>query len=98
MFNSDKLAKTIVQNIINNCILADSSVYKPNDKMSGINISFKDGTSGILWAYDKGDKYFFNFKAFDTILKIQLTRDEGDDVWIKFMDNFGPNNYSIKEI
>ena len=61
MFNSDKLAKTIVQNIINNCILADSSVYKPNDKMSGINISFKDGTSGILWAYDKGDKYFFNF-------------------------------------
>jgi hypothetical protein len=98
MFNSDKLAKTIVQNIINNCILADSSVYKPNDKMSGINISFKDGTSGILWAYDKGDKYFFNFKAFDTILKIQLTRDEGDDVWIKFMDKFGPNNYSIKEI
>jgi len=98
MFNSDKLAKTIVQNIINNCILADSSVYKPNDKMSGINISFKDGTSGILWAYDKGDKYFFNFKAFDTILKIQLTRDEGDDVWIKFMDKFGPNNYSIKKI
>jgi|LauGreDrversion4_2_1035121.scaffolds.fasta_scaffold1727209_1 hypothetical protein len=98
MFNSDKLAKTIVQNIINNCILADSSVYKPNDKMSGINISFKDGTSGILWAYDKGDKYFFNFKAFDTILKIPLTRDEGDDVWIKFMDKFGPNNYSIKEI
>ena len=98
MFNSDKLAKTIVQNIINNCILADSSVYKPTDKMSGINISFKDGTSGMLWAYDKGDKYFFNFKAFDTILKIQLTRDEGDDVWIKFMDKFGPNNYSIKEI
>jgi hypothetical protein len=98
MFNSDKLAKTIVQNIINNCILADSSVYKPNDKMSGINISFKDGTSGILWAYDKGDKYFFNFKAFDTILKIPLTRDEGDDIWIKFMDKFGPNNYSIKEI
>jgi hypothetical protein len=98
MFNSDKLAKTIVQNIINNCILGDSSVYKPNDKMSGINISFKDGTSGILWAYDKGDKYFFNFKAFDTILKIPLTRDEGDDVWIKFMDKFGPNNYSIKEI
>jgi hypothetical protein len=98
MFNSDKLAKTIVQNIINNCILADSFVYKPNDKMSGINISFKDGTSGILWAYDKGDKYFFNFKAFDTILKIPLTRDEGDDVWIKFMDKFGPNNYSIKEI
>jgi hypothetical protein len=87
-----------VENIINNCILADSSVYKPNDKMSGINISFKDGTSGMLWAYDKGDKYFFNFKAFDTILKIQLTRDEGDDVWIKFMDKFGPNNYSIKEI
>jgi hypothetical protein len=52
----------------------------------------------MLWAYDKGDKYFFNFKAFDTILKIQLTRDEGDDVWIKFMDKFGPNNYSIKEI
>ena len=98
MFNSDKLAKTIVQNIINNCLLADSSVYKPNDKMSGINISFKDGTSGMLWAYDKGDKYFFNFKAFDTILKIALTRDEGDDVWIKFMDKFGPNNYSIKEI
>jgi hypothetical protein len=98
MFNSDKLAKTIVQNLINNCILADSSVYKPNDKMSGINISFKDGTSGILWAYDKGDKYFFNFKAFDTILKIPLTRDQGDDIWIKFMDKFGPNNYSIKEI
>lgn len=98
MFNSDKLAKTIVQNLINNCILADSSIYKPNGKMSGINITFKDGTSGILWAYDKGDKYFFNFKAFDTILKIPLTRDQGDDIWIKFMDKFGPNNYSIKEI
>ena len=98
MFNSDKLAKTIIQNIINNCILADSSIYKPNAEMSGINLSFKDGTSGILWAYDKGDKYFFNFKAFDSIVRIDLTRDQGDEVWMKFMDKFGPMNYSIKEI
>jgi hypothetical protein len=98
MFNSDKLSKDLVQNIIKNCILADSSVYKPNDKMSGINLSFKDGSSGMLWAYDKGDKYFFNFKAFDSIVKITLTRDQGDDVWMKFMDKFGPMNYSIKEI
>lgn len=98
MFNTDKLTKSVAQNIIKNCILADSAIYKPNNSMSGINLSFKDGSSGILWAYDKGDKYFFNFKAFDTIIKIPLTRDQGDDVWMKFMDKFGPMNYSIKEI
>jgi hypothetical protein len=98
MFNSDKLAKTIIQNIIKNCILADSSIYKPNVEMSGINLSFKDGTSGMLWAYDKGDRYFFNFQAFDSIIRIDLTRDQGDEVWMKFMDKFGPMNYSIKEI
>ena len=98
MFTTDKMTKELAENIIKNCILADSSIYKPNNTMSGINLSFRDGSSGMLWAYDKGDKYIFNFKAFDTIIKIKLTRDQGDDVWMKFMDKFGPMNYSIKEI
>ena len=98
MFTTDKLTKELAENIVKNCILADSAIYKPNDKMSGINLSFKDESSGILCAYDKGDKYFFNFKAFDSIIKIKFTRDQGDDIWMKFMDKFGPMNYSIKEI
>ena len=96
--NKNKLSDEFISNIIKNSILSDRSLYVPGPKMSGINLSFKDGSSAMLWAYDKGEKYFINFKMFDGIYKIHLTAEQGDQIWMRFMDKFGPTDYSIIEV
>lgn len=98
LFNKNNLSHELLVNITNNYFLSDNTIYKPNTAMSGIKLSFKDGSSVMLWAYDRGDKYFINFKMFDGIYKIHLTSDQGDLIWMDFMEKFGPHKYSIVEI
>ncbi len=92
------LPNQIAKNILDNFILGDKSIYKPSNSMSGINLSFKDGSSAMLWAYDKGNKYFINFRIFNSVFKIDITTEQGDLIWMDFMEKFGPHNYSIIEI
>ena len=66
--------------------------------MVGLKLKFSDGTSGMLWSYDKGKKFLFNSKIFGAVIEINLTTQQGDDIWQKFKDHFGPHKYKISEI
>jgi hypothetical protein len=95
----DNLSKNLAKNIVENCEVVDDVVYKPHNKnMVGIKLKFPDGTSGMLWSYDKGKKFLFNGKVFGSVIEINLTLNQGDDIWQKFKDHFGPHKYQIKEI
>lgn len=98
LFNKNNLSHELLVNITNNYFLNDNTIYKPSLSTSGIKLSFKDESSVMLWAYDKGNKYFINFKLFDGVYKIHLTPEQGDQIWMDFMDKFGPHKYSIVEI
>jgi hypothetical protein len=95
----DNLSKTLAKNIVENCEVVDDIVYKMlNKNMVGIKLKFLDGTTGMLWSYDKGKKFLFNSKIFGSVIEITLTTEQGDDIWQKFKDHFGPHKYQIKEI
>lgn len=95
----DSLTKTLAKNIVDCCEVVDDVVYKPRNKnMVGIKLKFPDGTSGMLWSYDKGKKFLFNSKVLGTVIEINLTTSQGDDIWQKFKDHYGPHKYQIKEI
>ena len=95
----DNLSKTLAKNIVENCEVVDDIVYKMLKKnMVGIKLKFSDGSTGMLWSYDKGKKFLFNGKVFGSVIEINLTLNQGDDIWQKFKDHFGPHKYQIKEI
>lgn len=95
----DNLSKTLAKNIVENCEVVDDVVYKIKQKnMVGLKLKFSDGTTGMLWSYDRGKKFLFNSKIFGVVIDIPLTTQQGDDIWQKFKDHFGPHKYQIQEI
>lgn len=98
LIQNNKLIKLLSNKIVNNCIFEDNVVFRQRYRgMAGIKLTFRDGTSGILWVY-KENKYIFNCEMFDTIVKIPLTTEQGDFIWDKFIKFCGPNKYESKDI
>ena len=93
----DKLSKQLSDTIVQNCLFEGPIVYKKRaHSMRGIKLTFKDETGGMLWAFDN-TKYIFNYKAFDSFIRIPITRDQGDKIWEKFLFTF-QNKYEYEDI
>jgi hypothetical protein len=89
--------QTVIESIVRNCLFEKAIVCRPRAKsIRGIKLSFKDETSGMLWAID-GKKYIFNYYAFDTIIKIPISQEQGDTIWEKFLFTF-QNNYTYEDV
>jgi hypothetical protein len=100
MFNilsKDNLTSKITSSIVNNCLFEKAIIYTQRMKgINGIKLSFKDGSYGMLWCYN-GKQYFYNYQAFDTIIKIPFTQEQGDKIWEKFLITF-QKKYSIEDV
>jgi hypothetical protein len=88
LIQKNKLQKQLSKSIVKNCLFDAAIIYKKRAQaMRGIKLCFKDNTQGVMWALDS-NKYIFNYGAFDTFIRIPLTRDQGDQVWAKFLSTF----------
>jgi hypothetical protein len=93
----DKLTNQLSETIVNNCLFDAPIVYKKRaHPMRGIKLTFKDETGGMLWAFDKA-KYIFNYKAFDSFIRIPITREQGDKIWEKFLFTFD-SKYNYEDV
>ena len=69
---------------------ADIAVINEVDKASS---NIRNSLLGVM-----NEKFLFNGKVFGSVIEINLTLSQGDDIWQKFKDHFGPHKYQIKEI
>ena len=97
IFTKENLSDKIIKSVVSNCLFDKAIIYTQRMKgINGIKLSFKDGTYGMLWCYN-GKTYFFNYQAFDTIIKVPLTQEQGDKIWEKFLITF-QKKYSIEDV
>jgi hypothetical protein len=95
--DKNKLQKQVSECIVKNCLFDAAVIYKKRAQaMRGIKLCFKDETKGMLWALDS-NKYIFNYAAFDTFIRIPLTREQGDKVWEKFLSTF-QGKYEFQDV
>ena len=94
IFTKENLSDKIIKSVVSNCLFDKAIIY--TQRMKGIKLSFKDGTYGMLWCYN-GKTYFFNYQAFDSIIKVPLTQEQGDKIWEKFLITF-QKKYSIEDV
>lgn len=97
IFTKENLSDKIIKSVVSNCLFDKAIIYTQRMKgINGIKLSFKDGTYGMLWCYN-GKTYFFNYQAFDSIIKVPLTQEQGDKIWEKFLTTF-QKKYSIEDV
>lgn len=97
IFKKDNLSDKIIKSIVNNCLFEKAIIYTQRMKgINGIKLSFKDNSYGMLWCYN-GKQYFFNYQAFDTIIKVPLSQEQGDKIWEKFLVTF-QKKYTIEDV
>ena len=76
------------QSVLENCNFESATIYRQNAQdVKGIKLVFEDQTSGMLWKINN-KRYYFNFKAFDTIVKFSIPVKIGDSIWKKFLYQF----------
>ena len=92
IFEPSQAMKEIITAIYQNGKFKENKILKPHltDRI-GIRMTFPEGAECILWT--NGKKYYAVCEAFGTIFTVNIPRNLGDDIWLRFKTQF-EGNYS----
>jgi hypothetical protein len=97
LFKKDKFQEQVTNSLVKNCLFDKGVVFRQRgNSFRGIKLLFRDETVGMLWSID-GKKYVFNYQAFDTIIKLPINQEHGDQIWSKFLFTF-QNKYDYEDV